>query len=152
VRRLDPATLEDVRRRIAHYEPAPNLRQLLALEGTPVAALLFGRWFFPSFVERDGCILNDDRFDEASLGAWQDAGVPNASIEAVINRVDIRAEWPNEEAPVELCHELVQVLAHTWYAALDQQFPDRTFILLVGEGEQPTDLTVFQPGDPTTGN
>ena len=131
---------------MARYSPRPTIRQFMSLDASPKSALLFSRWFLPEFVERGGCVLNADRFDDDSLVKWRSTGVPNASIEAVINRLDPRDEWPNDTISDEICTELVQVLARTWYAALDEQFPDRTFIVLVGTDDPPTDITVFQSG------
>ena len=139
-------SLAAVEARLARYSPRPNVRQALAVEGTPIAALLFSRWFFPQFVERDGCILNVDRFDDETLAAWRATGAHPSSIEAVINRVRLADEWPNDDVPGEIAVELVQVLTSTWRAALDEQFPDRTFVLLAGPEDPPASLTVFQPG------
>ena len=93
-------------------------------------ALAFGWWFWPVFVERDGCILIEHRaVDDAIADALERAEGDPRRVEELLNRVSLREEMFFEDSEVEdeTFMEVGRMMQRSWIAALAEQFPGRRF-------------------------
>ena len=123
----------------------------LANVGSLGHAIAYAELFWPSFVERDGCILLTGRFDQASLQRWMAAaGGDKRAVESVINHTHILDLFVKYE--IEPTREQVvwlgRVLREMWQAKVDRAFPGRGVIVSfpedAGDDLLGYKITVFQ--------
>jgi hypothetical protein len=101
-------------------------------------ALAFGRWFWPVFVERDGCILIEHRAVDAAIAdALERAEGDLRRVEELLNRVSLREEMFFEDSEVEdeTFVEVGRIMQRSWVAALAEQFPGRQFAVELLDSE-----------------
>lgn len=104
------------------------------------AAIAFAGLFWPRFVEVRGCVLLAEHFDAASFERWwEQLDGDRPAIEATINHLHLWDVFDPEAdgVPPAGMRWLAAVLARTWRAALDEQFPDRE--LTVSVSDEPDD-------------
>ena len=100
---------------------------------SPEQAVAVARLVVPSLIEVRGCALLAWRYDEANFDEWWnrlEGDVPR--IEAVMNHIhlwDVFLDEVNEDA----ARDLVALLERTWRLALAAAFPDRDFVVIVGD-------------------
>ena len=101
-------------------------------QGYADLALAFARMFWPTFVERQGCVLIEHRADDRAIAeALERLGGDPRAVEELLNRVSLREEMPIEDSEVEdeTFMEIGQVMQRSWRAALAAQFPGREFVV-----------------------
>jgi hypothetical protein len=95
----------------------------------------FARFVSPEFVEVRGCVLLKERYDERNLEAWwTQLNGDRAAIEEVVNHVHL---WDvvEEQVPDEALDEVAEALVRNWRRALAEQFPDRSFRVVLSNDE-----------------
>ena len=101
-------------------------------------ALAFGRWFWPVFVERDGCILIEHRAVDAAIAdALERTEGDPRRVEELLNRVSLRQEMLSEDSELEdeTFMEIGRVMQRSWIAALAEQFLGRQFAVELLDSE-----------------
>lgn len=145
---FDPNALRAVRAWSAgfggHLDALDYLGQVVGPTGAVAAIDLF----WPRFVEVRGCVLraraySAERFEEW----WSSLEGDTRRIEAVVSHLHLWDVFDDPgSVPPEALRRLADVLAHTWRAALAQQFPGRAFDVTVSDeqdGEHGPTLSVI---------
>ena len=108
-------------------------------QGYADLALAFGRLFWPTFVERQGCVLIEHRAEEAALAeAFERSDGDHRAVEELLNRVALREEMPIEDSEIEdeTLMEVGEIMRRAWTAALAEQFPGREFVIELLDSEE----------------
>jgi hypothetical protein len=115
-------------------------------------ALAFAHLFWPSFVERQGCVLIEHRAEDCAIAeAFERSGGDPRAVEERLNRVALRQEMPIEDSELEdeTFLEVGQIMQRSWRAALAEQFPDREFVVeLLGSEEDWNGPTLYLTSGP----
>jgi len=98
------------------------------------AALAFTKFFFPTFIEKKGCIIIDFRYDETIFNQWYDKFNGDISlVEKFCNLYDVadyfhinQVSTEQQELQIE---ELTKVLIKAWKVNCNLLFPDREMIV-----------------------
>lgn len=96
----------------------------------PEDALIFSKLLFPNFVEVDGCVLLEDRFDLENFSRWmKEMEGATASVERVLNHTHIYDIFGGCKYDVSdsIFEQLGKVIAFSWGVALKKSFPTRSF-------------------------
>jgi hypothetical protein len=101
-------------------------------------ALAFARLFWPTFVERQGCVVIEHRAEGAAIAeAFDRSGGDPRAVEERLNRVALREQMPIEDSEIEdeTFLEVAQIMQRSWRAALAEQFPGREFVVELLDSE-----------------
>lgn len=112
------------------------------------AALAFAKFFFPTFIEKKGCVIIEFRYDEIIFNQWHKEFEGNISlVEKFCNLYDVAGYFHINQANTEqqdlLIEELIKVLLKAWQINCNILFPDREMIVerFIEHGE--TYITVY---------
>jgi len=122
----------------------------LSCMGNYELAIVFANYFWPTFIEHDGCIFCDP-VNVENYEQWKvETNDDKTAIESVINHVHILDIFPNVEQPPtqkQLVY-LGRQLQEMWSAKLHLDFPDKNvvveFIDDCGEDLLEYQVTFFQ--------
>lgn len=96
-------------------------------------ALALSHVLWPKFVEVEGCILLEDSYAKADFPQlWSSAGGNSSAVEALLNEVHLYDLFPGfGDCDDELLEDFGQVMVRMWRCALSEQFPGRSFELVL---------------------
>lgn len=114
-------------------------------------ALAFSKFFFPDFLEKEGCIILSFRYDENSFKEWYkefDGNIP--SIERYCNIYDV-ADYFHINASInetddlyqKVIDELASVIKKSWEINCKILFPDRKMIVEILREYDVTRITLY---------
>lgn len=131
---LDPLDLPDFSafQREARWDY--TLQNYIESRGSFELAVAFARFFWPEFVERDGCILFANGFDEATYIEWRTKSSGNVeAIERMMNHVHLEDLVPSDTTdfgPTVLPY-LAREVADMWKHRAKSVYPARDFVVEV---------------------
>ncbi|RFM25828.1 hypothetical protein [Deminuibacter soli] len=114
------------------------------------AALAFSKFFFPDFLEVDGCIILAFRYNTESFAAWKahfEGNIP--LIEAACNRYEVADYFFNTDIYTDDEHyhraliAFAHVLKSAWEFGIKNLFPDRIFVFELFENQKETSITFY---------
>jgi hypothetical protein len=117
--------------RIAAWREArggsPHLFDFLSESADAALAVAFSRLYWPVFIEVRGCILIEDKFQEATfLRWWDELDGDCRRIEEVVNHTHLWDLFEDDDsASADALKHVADILARTWRCALRDQFPSR---------------------------
>ncbi len=142
-RRLDLLELPRFQRwaeRNPHVEPSPVHWALMDSGLTGLIAL--SHWFWPEFVEVQGCVLLKENYSEAHFKHWWDAvDGDQRRIETVLNNLNFEDlhvmthDGLPDALEYRVLDELSEVMAKTWQYCLHDSFPERSFNVSLDPGD-----------------
>ncbi|MCP3878322.1 MAG: hypothetical protein GY701_08010 [Sulfitobacter sp.] len=144
MRSFDVFDLSDLRLWRDGFEgPAPGVLETVANWVGFSQLMVVLRLCWPTFIEVKGCVLLPWEYDEKSFDGWwaQHSG-HREMIEGTINHLHLWDVFDPDEVPAEGLHCLGETLAHSWSAALSEQFPGRVFGVHFSDGEDDYGPTV----------
>jgi hypothetical protein len=97
-------------------------------------ALAFAKFFSPELIEKDGCLILEDRYEEKLFHDWKKAcSDDKTSIEKLMNLYELNDffhinvnDMEDEEGQV---NALGNVLKYYWSMAFKQRYPNRNIII-----------------------
>jgi len=105
----------------------------------PEDALIICGLLFPVFVEEEGGVFLDGRFEQENFRRWskQLNGVIS-DIERLINHVHVYDIFAgcSEDVPEEVFDKLSKIIGFCWDIALKSKFPDKKFKVEVSNSDQ----------------
>jgi hypothetical protein len=114
------------------------------------AAIAFSKLFFPDFIERDGCIILEIRYDEKIFNDWYKKFNGNCSkIEHQCNLYEvgdffhINQSFSSEEIYDESVRELSKILKKSWEINCQLLFTNKKIIVDVFDQYNRTYITLF---------
>ena len=116
-----------------------TLQNYIESKGSFELAVVFARLFWPEFVERSGCILRADVFNEETFERWwQEKPGDIAAIECVLNLLHVEELIPSDNTPLDRCVyvHLAQTLVEMWSARVKMLYPDREFVVRCDECDE----------------
>jgi hypothetical protein len=120
-----------------------NILDVIHAEGSPLLALLYGRLFWPEFVEIDGMVflketVEDDDDRRRLRQAFERYGYDRTQTEQSFNLVEVEDLFGNHAAETseDEDNDLLEQLRQMWSARLSQLFPARHFRVDVVPAEQ----------------
>lgn len=126
---VPPHSLPAVRPYLDAAEASGVLNLFLTNEGSPDLAIAFAHFFWPEFVEIDGCVLFKEHYDSVTFQRWQEEyGGDHALIERMVNHTHLDSFFLNSDGVEEDAYDyLVHITARMWKAGLQEQFPNKKF-------------------------
>lgn len=113
----------------------------LHLVTNSATAVAFAELFWPTFVEFEGYVLRDD-FSLSSLREWEKSARSRANVEGPMNTIHLVDLFvPNGEDWSEIVDQraihLGRTLRDVYEAKLARDFPGKSFVIELWEGDQP---------------
>ncbi len=103
----------------------------------PEMIIAIGRLLFPTFIEYSGGVFLEMNFSESGFHDWQKKIKAIEKIETVMNHVHVYDLFITDNEIDEASFEAVgNLLSHTWQAALQKCFPNRSFKVSISNTEQ----------------
>jgi hypothetical protein len=98
-------------------------------------AVAYGEFFWPRFVEHDGCIFRGEAHEKTYRDWIDHTRGDKTGVESVMNHVHIMDIFPNVETPPskEQIIFIGKKLKEMWEAKLTRDFPDRTITVSFSE-------------------
>ncbi|MGH8603178.1 MAG: hypothetical protein ACREXR_10515 [Gammaproteobacteria bacterium] len=130
IERSDPTKLPAIRQWGFRYGGKTGVWDYLARQGGASLAVACSYLFWPSFVEVNGCVLLEERYEPENFREWWERLSGNIpEVESVINHVHLwDVFYPDEdELPDGTLEELARVMAKCWECALSEAYPSRAF-------------------------
>lgn len=99
------------------------------------AALAFTKFFFPTFIEKKGCVILDFRYDEMIFNQWYDQFEGDVSlVEKFCNLYDVADYFHINQSSTEkrqniLIEDLAKVLEKIWQLNCNLLFPNKKLIV-----------------------
>lgn len=114
-------------------------------------AIAFSKLYFPNFIEKDGCIILDFRYDENTFLAWQKHFNGDVKgIEFKCNFFEVKDYFDyNKDTykSIDLYNkaldEFAKILQKSWSINLKLLYPDKKFIVDVWDDYDTTRITLF---------
>ena len=105
---------------------------LMANVTVPEAAVI-SMLFWPDFVEFQGCVFLEFKFDEDGVGVWIDQLKGDLrAVESVVNQVHLWDMFaPTSPKEYAVLSQLAGRLVDMWRSALRRAFPGRQFLITV---------------------
>ncbi len=128
IRRFVPAELSSVKQWTAAQGGA--IWDFLGSSGGAQLAVAFSSLFWPMFVEVEGCVFLQERYDPSNFREWWRKLCGDARrVEGIVNHVHLwdLFDLDEQSVPEEALQDLAEILSLTWACALRSQFPDRSF-------------------------
>lgn len=98
----------------------------LSCVGNYELAVAYGEFFWPRFVEHDGCVFRGEVHEQLYKDWMNQTKGNRTSVETVVNHVHILDMFPNVEDPPsrEQIRFVGRKLSEMWEAKLKRDFPD----------------------------
>lgn len=138
-KRPEPTKLPAVGRQASPNGEQPGVWDYLGEQnGAASLAVAFSYLFWPSFVEVEGCVLLEERYEPSNFREWWErlsGDVPR--VEEVINHVHLWDLFYGDDGwlPDGALAELARVMAHCWMCALREAYPSRSFDVRLSTGD-----------------
>ena len=124
----DPLDAPEVRLWSAGFSARPGLLETVAHWVGFTQIMVAVRFFWPTFVEEQGCVLLPWEFSAETFQAWwEELSGDCKNIENAVNHLHLWDVFSSDEIPESQLVELGQVLAGSWAAALKEQHESREF-------------------------
>ena len=113
-------------------------------------AIAIGKLLFPNFIEKEGCIILEFRFDEETFREWFrlfEGDVKKVEYKCnlyeVMDYFNDRDEYDSDEAYNFAIDEFSKILKKSWEINLKILFPDRIMNVDVFDEYDTTRITIF---------
>ena len=102
---------------------------------TVAEAAVLSALFWPDFVEFQGCVFLDFKFEEKGVNSWLDRLKSDLrAVEAVVNQVHLWDMFaPTSPEEYKVLSQLAGRVSDIWRAAVRHAFPDREFLVSVAD-------------------
>ncbi len=130
IERLDPTKLPAIRQWVSQYGGKMGIWDYLSQQGGASLAVACSYLFWPSFIEVNGCVLLEERYEPENFHEWWERLSGNIpEVEDMINHVHL---WDifyldEDELPDGKLEELACVMAKCWECALSEALATRQF-------------------------
>jgi hypothetical protein len=129
VKRTNPMSHDTLKRWRDGFGGALDAWDYISYSDNFALALALSHVLWPTFVERQGCILVENRVTEESFeGVWLELSKNVAAVEGMLNETHLYDLFPGlAGSNDELLADFGRVMVQTWKSALAEQFPGRSF-------------------------
>jgi hypothetical protein len=113
------------------------------------AALAFTKFFFPTFIEKQGCVIIDFRYDEMIFNQWYDKFEGDVSlVEKYCNLYDVADYFHINQSSTEerqniLVEDLAKALTKVWQLNCNLLFPNKKLIVERFKEHGETCITIY---------
>lgn len=100
------------------------------------AAIAFSKLYFPTFIEYEGCIILESRFDKSIFEEWKNKFKGNISeVEKMCNLYETKDFFHinDSDSSLEKSEQLGVLLKKSWEVNLKSLFPDRNMTIVLFE-------------------
>jgi hypothetical protein len=132
--RIDPMSLPEARSWSEGFGGRLGVLDFISNKLTIATALALATVLWPEFVEARGCVLWSERYEPDNFQEWWDKlGGNRQAIESTINHLHLWDVFDAGEDPTaeEALEALAGIVAQSWRAALENEFPGRRFEVTV---------------------
>lgn len=114
--------------------------------GNTSMAAAYASILWPAFSESEGCILLDIHNISGASDEWMDRFAGDRSrVEAMINHfhlMDRLGHFKDDGSDLPVIRMIGHIMQMTWRAALQEAYPERTFVVSYDSDEQYGDPTI----------
>jgi hypothetical protein len=126
-----------------------TLQNYIETRGTFELAVAFAELFWPTFVEREGCILRADVFSEERFQQWwAESSGDRRVVECAMNLLHVEDLIPSDTTPLaaEVYGHLAEAIAQMWRARVQLVFPHRRVVVQCSTKQGGPTIQLFQDG------
>lgn len=113
-------------------------------------ALAFTKFFFPDFIEKEGCVILSFRYDEKVFKQWHEEFKGDIShVEKYCNLYDVADFFhinSSKSVSDEVVEELAKALKKSWEINCKLLFPNRDMMVDVFKEYEVTRITLYSRG------
>lgn len=127
---MKPEEYPEIRSWVGSLTGAPDYVDFLTHNCSVGMWLAFAHLVHPEFIEVDGCILWERKYNQERFEEWSHQLEGDVyALENILNRFVVADAVPCEETPENdsALADIAAALAGSWEHALTRTFPDRTF-------------------------